>query len=467
MAFTEFCCRSGGSNLNAGTLDGSSTPPSVSAAYTYASGDWVQSTLVFTVASGNPQSDGVTVGQFASVYADGSTETTFVGKVSAVTTTTITIDGSQNGGTAPVDGTGNRTLRIGGAWQGPSGASSFPFTAVWRNQLAAPASTYTLRLNMCNDQTYSMTSQLSIANVGGAGGQKFVVEGYGTSYGDFGLATIDFGTTAAGVDISTVCHVGSLKATTAATTGTAIGMYFRGYYGNSATNVIVDGFRGDGISSAFQLHITNFNIVNVGGAGNYHGLKSNNGAIHANNGIITKHASSTGVGVYAHAGQGATLTRCILVGNGSNSGVYGTINLYKCDIYNFSRAISVYYGYGTNLTDCNIGYCSTLVYVSASATYTRFFNCGFGGGAAAYTTETDGLYDAPVLFVNRYDYVESPWVDAPNGDFTQSEDTAKAAGKITMFDPEGLITAPGGQTSIGSYFSAGGGQVFHPLGFGG
>lgn len=67
-SFTEFCCRSGGSNLNAGTRTGNTTVPGTSANFTYASGSWVSGTGVFTVASGNPQSDGVAVGDFVSVY---------------------------------------------------------------------------------------------------------------------------------------------------------------------------------------------------------------------------------------------------------------------------------------------------------------------------------------------------------------------------------------------------------------
>lgn len=68
MAFTEFCTRSGGSNLNAGTRTGNSTEPGTSADFTYATGNFVNSTGVFTVASGNPSSDGVAVGDFASIY---------------------------------------------------------------------------------------------------------------------------------------------------------------------------------------------------------------------------------------------------------------------------------------------------------------------------------------------------------------------------------------------------------------
>lgn len=68
MGYTEFCCRSGGSNLNAGTRKGDSTVPGTAADFTYASGSWVSGTGVFTPASGNPQSDGVAVGDFVSIY---------------------------------------------------------------------------------------------------------------------------------------------------------------------------------------------------------------------------------------------------------------------------------------------------------------------------------------------------------------------------------------------------------------
>src|SRR4051812_25946098 len=101
MAFTEFTVRSGGSNLYAGTLDGSaeaSTTPLVS----YTNGGWNSGTGVYTPASGNPVSAGVAVGQFASVYTDGSAAPTgFVGRIAAVSTTTITVSITAKSGTIP------------------------------------------------------------------------------------------------------------------------------------------------------------------------------------------------------------------------------------------------------------------------------------------------------------------------------------------------------------------------------
>jgi hypothetical protein len=71
VALNEFTCRAGGSNLNAGTLDGSAeaaTTPLV----TYTAGSFDAATNVFTPASGNPVSDGVAVGHWLSLVDTGT-----------------------------------------------------------------------------------------------------------------------------------------------------------------------------------------------------------------------------------------------------------------------------------------------------------------------------------------------------------------------------------------------------------
>lgn len=181
---TEFCCRSGGSNLNAGTLRGDSTEPGTSASFTYSSGDWDASTGIFTALSGNPSSDGVAVGDYVSVYADGSTVTGFVGQVSAVSTSTITVDLTDHfAGTAPTTDTGNRTLRVGGAWQGPNGAEAFPLD-FFGDGMADGTDTFA-RVNMKNDQTYAITASILMPT-----DNSRIIQGYSTSYGDKGEAEI-------------------------------------------------------------------------------------------------------------------------------------------------------------------------------------------------------------------------------------------------------------------------------------
>ena len=181
---TEFCCRSGGSNLNAGTLLGDSTEPGTSPSFIYESGNWNDSTGEFIVASGNPSSDGVAVTQYASVYVSGTGVTDFVGQVSAVSTSGITIDLADHyAGTAPTTGSGNRSLRIGGAWQGPNGSEGFPLDFV--GDLMASGSDISVRVNLKNDQTYAITAAISTV-----ADNYRIFQGYTTSYTDGGEAEI-------------------------------------------------------------------------------------------------------------------------------------------------------------------------------------------------------------------------------------------------------------------------------------
>lgn len=178
---TDFYVQTTGSNLNAGSTADNA------AEHTYTSGSWVASTGIFTVASGDPSTD-VAVGDFASVYADGATATGFVGRVTARDATTITVSLSAIHGTAPTNGTNNRTLKIGGAWAGPSGAVGFPFGVVKgtaTNALGDP-----VRVNWKAGQ-YDVSNAITHNNVG-----PVFWEGYTTTPGDeTGFALIDGGTT--------------------------------------------------------------------------------------------------------------------------------------------------------------------------------------------------------------------------------------------------------------------------------
>ena len=169
-AFTDFYVQTTGSNLNAGSTSDNA------AVYSYANGSWVAATGVFTVASGNPSSDGVTAGMFASVYTtSGATQTGFVGRITNVTTTTVTVSLSAKSGTAPVDGTTNTTLKVGGAWAGPNNAVAFPFGFVASTM--TDASSNPVRVNF-KTATYAVTAGISHAN------SDVYFEGYSTTIGD-------------------------------------------------------------------------------------------------------------------------------------------------------------------------------------------------------------------------------------------------------------------------------------------
>jgi hypothetical protein len=187
MADYEFYCNAAtGSNLNAGSTEGAAT-------HTYASGTWVQATGVFSVASGNPVSDGVTVGTWASVYADGSTETGFVGKITARDATTITVDvASEFLGAAPANGTNNRTLKIGGVWKGPSGAEVVPLSFY---NAATNDADKSVRVNFKNNASYLPTASYELVF------SDVMLQGYSTVAGDGGRATIDFGVSGEGFSV--------------------------------------------------------------------------------------------------------------------------------------------------------------------------------------------------------------------------------------------------------------------------
>jgi hypothetical protein len=185
MAFTEFYCRSGGSNMNGGGLS-TGAEPSTAAAYSATNGGWSSTTGVFTPTSGNP-SLSVTVGDFANVFTDGSTTPVFIGRVTAVNSTTVTVSTTAKSGTAPTTAGTGISINVGGAWKGPNGAVGFPYGFI--TNALTDSSTNRPRVNFKNDQTYSITAAMTHANNGPA---KF--QGYTTSAGDGGKATVDGGT---------------------------------------------------------------------------------------------------------------------------------------------------------------------------------------------------------------------------------------------------------------------------------
>jgi len=183
-SYTEFYCQNGGSNLNAGSTTNNT------AAYTSIHGTWVNGTATFTVLDGTNPSSSVSVGNWASVYIDGASVGVYVGRISAVQNLvngTITVD-TAGIGTKPANQTATATIKVGGAWQGPNAASGFPLTlASWGANQDSTA--HEVRLNLKNDQTYSMTSSFAVSN-----GTLYTMQGYTSSVNDGGRATFDGGT---------------------------------------------------------------------------------------------------------------------------------------------------------------------------------------------------------------------------------------------------------------------------------
>ena len=193
---TEFYVQQTGSNLNAG----STTSDAALATYTNSAvAGWNSGTGVFEVASGNPVSDGVTVGMFASVYVTaGATVATFVARITAVTSTQITVSLTAKSGTAPsTDTAGARTLKVGGAWAGPSGSVGFPFTFVAGTMTNAAGAAP--RVNYKNTADYTSTANWAITAAGITCHQA-----YASTPGDGGRARIKGPTTGASYSLLTL-----------------------------------------------------------------------------------------------------------------------------------------------------------------------------------------------------------------------------------------------------------------------
>ncbi len=446
MPFTEFCCRSGGSNLNAGTRTGNSTVPGTAADFTYASGNWVAATGVFTVASGNPTSDGVAVGDFASVYADGSTVTGFVGRVTARDATTITVSLTAKHGTAPTDGTGNRTLKIGGAWAGPTtGATNFPNTSGLLSNAATNAAGDLPRVNYKTDRTYTFSTQLAAAT-------GLTYAGFSSAYGDLaglkqfaewdgGAASITlFGST----NVTDVT-LENLRLTSSASAGTGAGISLDG--GSSARhaffNVVVNGVR----ASAFSFQGTQHTIIeceayNFGGAGGArHGLSVEGAAIVRRFTVHDMHVSSSGVGILLGvASVGTRVEDCVIdscagIGISVTVTSAGTITIANNDIYNNGGAgLSVNTSSALVLEIANNNFVKNGGYGMTLAGSGRkrgvFLNNAFGSGTQVNTSgQYDALGDLTALGTITYAADVTPWTDPANGDFRITLAAAKGAGR--------------------------------------
>lgn len=190
MAFTEFYIQTSGDDLNSGSTTSNAS------SVTTTNGDWNQTTANrFIAASGTPFS-GVSVGDWASIYTDGSTTTTMIGRVTAINGSGASIDISTTArsGSTTAGATG-RTCKIGGAWATLKTPMGFITGS------ATNSSGNITRVNVKSGTTYNVTSSSAITY-----NQSGVVwlQGYTSSPGDGGRPTIDGGSSGASYIVFTI-----------------------------------------------------------------------------------------------------------------------------------------------------------------------------------------------------------------------------------------------------------------------
>ncbi len=469
--FTNFCCRASGSNLNSGTRTGDTTVPGTSAFKTYGSGSWVAATGVFTVASGDPASDGIAAGDFASVYPDAATVTPFVGRVTARDATTITVSLTAKMGTAPVDGTTNTTLKVGGAWKGPNAAENFPFATV-QGTLTNAAGDPT-RVNLLNDATYNITASIA-STAPGTGTVTF--QGFSAAYNDLGKATIDGGTGGASYILvnQTTANVllVDLICQNNGATGSATGVILL-----IAERVVVNSVRGYGLQtnggSLSECEVYGANQSNTANLG---GFRSNSAGSLFLNCIAHDNTGSNTSGFVDTNGL-AHFVNCIADSNGAHGfferGSNGSfVSLVNCDSYN-NGGSGLIFSNSTNAMTIlaqnsnfvkNVGWGVT----GGTGNYTGFlFNCAFGAGTQANGSGTTTLLGG-IQEINSITYASgvTPWAAPTTGDFRIVLAAAKNAGRGAFTQTQASYTGTIGYPDIGSaaHAASGGGLPMGPQG---
>lgn len=431
MAYTEFYCQNGGSNLNSGSTS------SNTAAYTSTSGNWVQATKIFTPTDSSNPSSTVNVGDFASVYPNGASVGVFIGRITAVqnaTNGTITVAGGSCG-ISPANQTGTGTIKVGGAWQGPNGASGFPFTLSGYGG-NKDATAHLSRANMKNDQTYSVTASFTF----GGSGAPFVMEGYSATPGDGGKATFDGGTSTGSI-VTTFGIGGSVIQNIIFKTSITSGSSNLVTAGVQATFVrcVFTGARVHGLfmsvlgSDAVECEAYNNNTSNTGGGA---GFIVNQGRLfrcfsHDNVGT-----NSDGIRV-ATSGFTAVID-CISSGNtrygftSESTAASGGVLFENCDSYN--NGLDGLWIISTSVTNHWIENCNFIKNSGAGINNTSvinsgfIYNCGYGSGTQA-NGSADTTNNLSKTGTVTYASNVTPWVDPANGDFRISLSAAKNAGR--------------------------------------
>ncbi len=423
--YTNFCVRNGGSNLNSGTRNGDTTEPGIAALFTYASGSWVNATSIFTVASGNPLTDGIVVGDFFSIYADGATILAALFRVIARDATTIT--GLLVAGTSPADGTNNRTIKIGGAWAPPTGATIGPITLILGTSTNVAGDLP--RINFKNDATYSPTAAITLSLAG-----PVVYQGYNASYGDGGIVTVSGATTGAsyvpitlsGADLNLLDVIVTNNGATSTTNGVLVtGARCR------VLNVVAHDIRGFGIScSNGTCIIENSETYACNQSGTI-----NQGGFNASAGVFKRcisrdNVAANSVGFYNAGSSHAQFVGCISTRNAAGGLKLGPTSvgsyLDKCDFYdNTGPGIDVAItGTSAALTIENSNFLKNSTYAiglsgSLAKIRLRLRNCGFGRGTKVNTsgdiqnTLTHVTEEGNIAYANDV----TPWNAPDTNDF--------------------------------------------------
>lgn len=454
-AYTEFYVQTTGANTNSGhTTDNGPT-------YTSVNGNW-DGTSVFTPVDGSTPASTVTNGAWASVYNDGVNPTVYIAlvtNVAAGANGAITLDRAAFSGTAPTTSATGRTINIGGAWKGPNATVAFPF-----GFLAATATNgnfYFPRCNLKNSGTYSITATMTHNKNGPA-----FFQGYTSSPGDLGKATIDGGDPATSFVLLTlsgnnVCLIDLVFANNGHG-GSAAGLAVTGteemLMRCVAHNTYRSGFSLSTISTVVECEAYACNTSNTANESGF--TATGAGAFYVR---CISHDNTGGNTHGFYMGGACQLVRCIADSNGKNGfniNVSTALMMIGCDAYN--NGVSGLEMQSATETHAYIENCNFIKNASfgiASTTSSQrngaVVNCGFGSGTQ---TNANGNIAAtvslPISGTVTYPTDTTPWVDPANGDFRINLAAAKSAGRGVFTETAASYAGTVGYPDIGAAQSA-------------
>lgn len=473
MAFQElYLDFSGGSNLNGGSPIGAPYPLTYTNEVSASS--WNSATLIFVVASGSPSTDGVQVGDFASVYVTaGATVATYISRVVARDATTISLSGTAQAGSPPAtDGTGATTIKVGGAWKGPNAAEKTPFNLTTIGALVN-ASGDQPRFNLKSGTTYALTAAVTSASNG-----PYTVEGYTTTVGDGGRATIDAGTTDASFVLWTQSGNNAVLKNlifgiNGDTSGSSSGVVISGTE-CLALGCVFHTARGAGCAvtsnAGNSLIECEFYGNNVSNTASLAGFTSTQNVTlircisHDNTGSNTSGFRITTTGALA------TFISCIADTNGKHGFEFtSTINpwLLNCDAYaNTGSGIAVDSASASTIyiENCNLIDNGAWGILGSGAGSIQGFivNCGFGSGTAANASGTiSAMSQVNVSGTVTYAADLTPYNAPTTGDFRIALATAKNDGRGTFTETAASYTGTVAYPDIGAgqHLSVSGGET--------
>lgn len=457
MAFTEFYCQSGGSNLNGGSDTGNS------AKYTSTNGNW-NGTSTFTPADTQAASL-IAVGDFASVYLDGATVGVYIARVTTINQsggniTSVVLSTTAAAGSAPSSGATGRTIKVGGAFKGPNGASGFPLSL---NALgsAQNASGNRVRVNMKNDATYTISSGISVSVA------NTIIQGYSSTTGDFGRAIIDTSTNNIGIISGTMSNSvwmdivfasSSTSGTTALFTASLCDIQRCVFHGGRASALVAS----SNIVSVFESEFYNNNTSNTSAKAAIE-FGATSGTLYVRNCYIHDNAGSNNSGILINSSNIRLMViNTIFDTNGfgilcNSSGSSVFLDVTNSDFYNHSAdaikmdstAVKT-----LNVTNCNfVKNTGARVNISAGAALTTgyMFNNGSGTGTQANGADTLGQIiepaaSGPVLYASGV----TPWVNPASEDFNINLSAANFAGRGVFTETDGTSSVTVGYPDIGA-----------------